>query len=144
MRGLLEYRISAADSISPPLASGSVSGSVSTRILLRSRPSARPPLDSGSWILESVGGWVCMRRALRRAQAPLDSGSWNLWAVGLGVRAAPGFWMLESVGGVGRCELLKTQTFLLVPLSFGCVLFRRSAGTQPLPPHTIGNGAAGP
>ena len=44
-----------------------------------------------------------MRRALRRAQAPLDSGSWNLWAVGLGVRAAPGFWMLESVGGLGRC-----------------------------------------
>ena len=33
----------------------------------------------------------------------LDPGSWNLWAVGLGVRAGPpGFWMLESVGGVGR------------------------------------------
>ena len=106
MRGLSEYRIRAADSISPPLASGSVSGSVSTRILLRSpsRPSARVP--PGFWMLDpGICGrlGVCMRRALRRAQPPLDSGSWNLWAVGLGVRAAPGFWMLESVGGVGRC-----------------------------------------
>ena len=45
---------------------------------------ARGPLDSGCWILESVGGWVCVRRA----RGPLDSGSLDPGICGrLGVRA---------------------------------------------------------
>ena len=103
MRGLPEYRIRAADSISPPLASGSASGSVSTRILPSALGPRGPPgpwiLDAGSWNLWAVGvrGGLW---ALWRAQAPLESGSWNLWAVGLGVCAGP--WILYA-GICGQC-----------------------------------------
>ena len=99
MRGLSEYRIRAADSISPPLASGSLSGSVSTRILPSALgPPLGAPLDSGCWILESVGG-------LGRCGPPgfciLDSGNWAVrWTEGCG---PPRFCILYSgkwaVGG---------------------------------------------
>ena len=87
MRGLSEYRIRAADSISPPLASGSVSGSVSTRILLRSpsRPSARVP--PGFWMLDPG---ICGRLGVYAEGSAEGSGP-------------PGFWILESVGGWVGC-----------------------------------------
>ena len=100
MSGLSEYRIRAADSISPPLAFGGGPGSVSTRILLRSAESRARPPDSGCWILESADGWVCV---FAEGLAPpwiLDAGSRNLWAVGLGVRARP--WILDA-GICGQC-----------------------------------------
>ena len=108
MRGLSEYKIRAARSISPPgglwwrLDPG---GSVSTWILPSDQPGRRVEgsgggLDSGGWIL------VCGRCVCGGAGRP-DSGFWILetvGAVGLGVRAGSGdsgFWILESVGAVG-------------------------------------------
>ena len=103
MRGLPEYRIRAADSISPPLASAQCLAQFPQGFC--SSPSAlgRPPLDSGCWILESVGGWVCVRRALGGLRPPwiLDPGICG--RLGWVCVRAPGFWMLESVGGWAVC-----------------------------------------
>ena len=104
MRGLPEYRIRAADSISPPLASGSVSGSVSTRILPSALGPRGPP---GFWMLDPG---ICGRLGCVEGSG-LCGGLSPPWNLDLGICGrlgwvcvrAPGFCMLESVGGVGRC-----------------------------------------
>ena len=107
MRGLPEYRIRAADSISPPLASGSVSGSVSTRILPSALGPRGPP---GFWMLDPG---ICGRLGCVEGSG-LCGGLRPPWNLDLGICGrlgwvcvrAPGFCMLESVwavwAGVGR------------------------------------------
>ena len=72
------------------------------------RPSGPPwALDSGCWILESVGGWGAWR-ALGSVEGSGPLGIWILESVGGWVGCVCGpldsvCWNLWCVGGVGRC-----------------------------------------
>ena len=122
MRGLSEYKIRAADSISPPLAFGGGPGSVSSGFC-SARPGRglSPAPRPGFWILysglsEGRGVWAA------RGFWILYSGN---WAVGGTVDGCgpPGFCILDSVfWGVegGRAARILYSAFCILPATCAC------------------------
>ena len=109
MRGLPEYRIRAADSISPPLALEGAAGSVFWML--------------APWNL--WGGWLGGARALWI----LDSGNWAVGGSrGVGPPAHSGFWILEAGASTRVSRVAGPPGFCILHSVFcGCVCGGRGA-----------------